>query len=548
MKKEFNLLHEPWIRVMSEGVELKETSVLELFKNAHEYSCLAGEIPAQDMAIMRVLLAILTTVVYRCDENGDENPVEDEGDVLRRWMAIKKAGRFPADVIETYLKKYEDRFWLFHPETPFWQSYTGANGTEYNVSKLNGCILESGNKPRLFMYTDGVGKSQMSYAEAARWLVYTNAYDDVSVKKSKAFNQSGRKDNGSPGTGWLGKLGLIAVNGKNLFDTLMLNLVLLDRSGGLFPDPKPIWEVPVRTTERNLIALPDNLPELYTIQSRLILLDRDEEKGVVTGYHSVSGDFFEAENATIEPMTIWRMDDKKKVSPKLHSPEAKMWQEFSTCFVNNSDVTPGIVQWLGLLTKNRLIDKKQLITFQSAGSVYDSKRQSTTDFLSDTLSVNAGFVEDMDSAWFAVINTEIEKCLSCADVIWRLSNDLIDAEGGNSSRSKKAKFDKEAFFFAIDEPFRQWIANISPSESDVDEEVNAWRSEIKRIAREQANRMVKGASLRALVGKQIDRDEGTGNKKKHVCYHMSSPEAEKKFYIQLSKIYPKNKEEKTENV
>src|SRR5690606_5216521 len=115
----------------------------------------------------------------------------------------------------------EDRFWLFHPERPFYQVAGMGKATDYSAAKLNGELAESGNKIRLFASRGGPAKGWLSYAESARWLLYVNGFDDTSAKPK-------RKGLPSPGAGWLGKLGLVQAVGDNLFETLLLNLVLLD--------------------------------------------------------------------------------------------------------------------------------------------------------------------------------------------------------------------------------------------------------------------------------------------------------------------------------
>ena len=52
---EFNLLHEPWIRVMRENCRVEEVSLADALLHAHEYQGLAGELPTQDAAILRLL-------------------------------------------------------------------------------------------------------------------------------------------------------------------------------------------------------------------------------------------------------------------------------------------------------------------------------------------------------------------------------------------------------------------------------------------------------------------------------------------------------------
>ena len=68
-KESFNLITDPWIQVLNQTGELKEVSLLEVSKNAAKYQRLAGEMQSQDLAILRLLVAILTTVYSRINEN-----------------------------------------------------------------------------------------------------------------------------------------------------------------------------------------------------------------------------------------------------------------------------------------------------------------------------------------------------------------------------------------------------------------------------------------------------------------------------------------------
>ena len=64
---EFNLLDEPWIKVMTEDCTAQEISLTQALWEGHHYRRLAGELPTQDVAILRLLLAVLHTVFYRMD-------------------------------------------------------------------------------------------------------------------------------------------------------------------------------------------------------------------------------------------------------------------------------------------------------------------------------------------------------------------------------------------------------------------------------------------------------------------------------------------------
>lgn len=122
MDREFNLLDEPWIRVMLPNFTQKELSLTDVLLKAHEIRDLAGELPAQDTAVLRLLLAVLHTVFSRCDENGDAYEIEEPDEALRRWGALWNEGSFPEIPVRRYLEEQRGRFWLFDPERPFFSS------------------------------------------------------------------------------------------------------------------------------------------------------------------------------------------------------------------------------------------------------------------------------------------------------------------------------------------------------------------------------------------------------------------------------------------
>ena len=67
-EKEFNLLHEPWIRVMRPDATVEELTLPQALTRAHEYCSLAGEMTTQDIAMLRLLLAVLHAVFTRVNE------------------------------------------------------------------------------------------------------------------------------------------------------------------------------------------------------------------------------------------------------------------------------------------------------------------------------------------------------------------------------------------------------------------------------------------------------------------------------------------------
>ena len=208
---EFNLLTEPWVRVRLPDNTVQEVSLTDALVHAQEYMDLAGEMPTQDAAMLRLLLAVLFTVFSRVNEAGEPEPLEDEETALERWGALWELKHFPEQPIRDYLEQWKDRFWLFHPERPFWQIAELRNGIEFDGKKLNGERAQSGNKTPLFQSVSADACESLTYAQAARWLVHQNGYDE----------RGGRPREGNKprhGVGWLGQIGFVEIKGKNLFE------------------------------------------------------------------------------------------------------------------------------------------------------------------------------------------------------------------------------------------------------------------------------------------------------------------------------------------
>lgn len=280
-------LNENYLRLQGRGVQLEEDAQEEHQVQVHQWfrgnkqALLANFVIG---TVDQLLLAVLFTVFSRVDAKGESRPLMQSDDALERWSALWQLGHFPAEPVRDYLEQWKDRFWLFHPTHPFWQVPQAKIGTEYGAAKLNGEMSESSNKLRLFPLYAGQSKEQLSYPQAARWLLCVNGYDDTSAKpKGKGLP--------SVGAGWLGKIGFIQAQGDNLYETLMLNLTLLRDGRECWGESKPCWELEApKSAERTEICCPDNPAQLLTLQSRRLLLHRTGEN--VDGFCLLGGDFF----------------------------------------------------------------------------------------------------------------------------------------------------------------------------------------------------------------------------------------------------------------
>lgn len=522
----FNLLDEPWIRLMGEDCTVRECTLPQALLESHRYRRLAGELPTQDVAILRLLLAVLHTVFYRVDLDGEEDPIEEPSQALRRWQQLWKAGCFPEAPIRNYLNEWKDRFWLFHPERPFFQVPSAAAGTPYTAAKLNGELSESRNKVRLFPLRAGQDKNGLSYAEAARWLITLIGFDDSSTKVETGT-----------GVGWLGQHVNLYAMGENLFETLMLNLVLLRNGTEIWGEDIPSWELnEPKAAKKRKIVVPDNQAELLTLQSRRVLLYRENNK--VVKYATTGGDFFGEDgsiNAFNEQMTQWivKKSSKNKAPqaiPKMPNSDKQMWRDFEA-IVGQDTIQPGIARWIACLYQKRIL-KGTVIHFCLVGVTYDSKKSSIADIVSDHLDFHISLLEEAGKLWDKLVQDKIKQTEKAAWHLGVLAEALFKAAGGqpdSNAQISRKDLSSQTYYGQADIPFRKWLASIDPDLGDGEmrraEKDAQWRREAYRIALEQGRKVVQNAGQAAFTGRWIDGR------------FYSSPEAFNCFSWQLKKLF-----------
>ena len=526
---EFNLLDEPWIRVMDSDCQIKEVSLEDALLNAHEYKALKGEMPTQDIVILRLMLAVVHTVFSRVDIDGDESELEDADDAVDMWKSLWNNKKLPEKPVKEYLEKWHDRFWLFHPERPFGQMAGLTYGTEYGAPKLNGEISESNHKIRVFSPYYGETKQSLTFSETARWLLTLNSFDDSAIKPSKEGKEKAGSKLPPSGVGWLGKLGLVYLNGSNLFETIMLNLVLINNDN-IECDEQPMWEIdnPVKE-ERREIPYPTNLAQLYTLQSRHIMLNRCGDK--IKGYIAIGGDFFTDKNAFIEPMTIWEIK-KADYFPKKHSALQQIWREFSTIYNNsNGNHVPGVIKWFKFIsTKVKLPMMRTTVLSVD----YDKKNCSIQNVFGDFLEMNAQILSDVGSGYREEIAFEINRCRTLAEKIGNLARDIYLASGGKKKSEQKnneyivsISNAKSQLYYRLDLPFRSWLSSLDPESDNKQEKFEQWQDTAKKITLDLGKELVAAAGDTAMVGHMIDK----------TIY--SAPKAYNSFLRDVSKIYQK---------
>lgn len=540
-EKQFNLLEEPWIKVLTNDMKEREVSLLELFSHAHEYRQLAGETATQDAAIFRFLLAILATVFYRYEIDGTDSLLSEENDsdpndVIERWREYREQGHFSEKVFRNYLESCGERFWLFHPETPFYQVADLEYGTDYNTACMMGNIKESNNSATKhhFSLAEGEKIQRLCYSKATRWLIYFNAYA-VNVKTDKKAPGTAN----AVGIGRLGSLGFVMVQRDSLFETLLINLCPLKDGEKLWGSPQPSWEKKVCRSQAREIGIPDNIPEAYSLLSRRICLR--EQDGTVAGLKVMGGDFYPLDNDVSEQMTMWKciVDSKTKKKnelPKIHDPEVHIWREFTTLICDDASKEtkpriPGLIKWIYKLIDEGIISSGEIVIINSIGLIYgDAMRYTFGDCVYDNISLSAGLLNDLGAIWRQRISDEVAKCESAADAIRKLCDAIGDILYGKDPNKKMANKNQlvQKFYSMLDKSFRDWLLSIQPMEDDMEKKAYEWEC----MAWAAGKQVVE--SYISSLGNAVYRVKKNDKKKSG-----SIPDIYNMYLIKLATIYPK---------
>ncbi len=550
MKSEFNLIDEPWIKVLKINYGTEEVSLHEVFENAHLFRDLDGEIVTQDAAVMRFLIAILYSVFTRRDIDGNMDEIEDEDEAIERWQSVWELGRFPIRIIDEYLQTYHDHFWLFDEKRPFYQVKEANVGSRMSAAKLNGIISESRNKSNMFSAREGIDKERLTYAEAARWLLHINDFDDTSGKTKEKTGVHLKR-------GWVGRLGFVEIIGDNLFETLMLNLTMLkDGDTSLWaPIEKnnncAVWEMDnPQTKQRIEIPMPGNPAALYTLQSRRTFLIKDS--GYVIGFDSAGGDFFDDKNAFNEQMTTWKKVVNKNqewYEPVLISGSKHMWREFSTLMdVSNNTHCPGIIAWVKLLQHNKILKNDRLINVRSISIMHDNtSANKLLDVVCDELSFHTEILATKGKRWMVWIESEISNCNICARIVSELAEKLQKASCYVIPKMKKRSKESgiiisvrekyaEEFYGRIDPIFREWLVGLNPKIC-TEAYIRELRKKVKQIALQLGREMVDAISNDYIRGRYGIIEDDKGNLNRNYC---TAPDAYNRFIYQINQIYGRN--------
>lgn len=536
--KRFNLIDEPWIPVMiNEKGETQEVSLSELFQNASQYKTLAGDSPTQNFAVFRVLLAILHTVFSRFDAGGnaydyfevdeqlrqtttiDEDDVEEYAkDLYDTWAELWEMHQFPP-IVQDYLKQWYAHFNLFDDKYPFFQvteeimapkKISKTKPSSVSGKNINRLISESGNKLALFSpkYESNKNKELLTASEIARWLVTFQGYSGLSDKV--IFG----KEKYRASKGWLFDIGGIYLEGKSLYETLLLNLILLhSQEDKLENSQKPSWEysdeelIECYFSEREV----DNISELYTNWSRAVYIDPKIDINKPFEFNIVKLPDIRHQDQFLEPMTTWRFnesgDNKDTFTPRKHQVNQSMWRSFGLITLPHSNEgdqrRPGVMDWLDKVDEvvGNFEVGIQAVSMQDDGN---ATSWVPVNEIHDNLKINDLILTDVaQTGWLPRVNEIVETTKMVISYVYRTFMVDIRDIRQLSSNHQFVNRNVEDLYYAVDQPFRNWLSSLQPSDTKADK-IFLWHRILKKIANEHAEKVLENATYRDYVGIEVD--------------------------------------------
>lgn len=543
----FNLITQPWLPVQYRDGTEKELSLLEVFKQAPLLRRLVGDVPTQEFALLRLLLAILHDAI---------GGPEDSDEWAELWTQDEAEQQLPFDCIASYLEQYYHRFDLLHPTTPFFQ-VADLHTQKNDVFSLDRIVADVPNG-ELFFTMRARGVDRLSFAEAARWLVHAHAYDTSGIKSGAVGDPRAKGGKGYPqGVSWAGNLGGILVEGANLYETLLLNLVAFDTDNLIVtPEDRPAWRQPPTTAapadDEELAQRPYGLCDLYTWQSRRIRLhyDADGVYGVLLAY----GDPLAPHNKhNHEPMTAWRRSpaQEKKLKkpqvylPREHDPTRSAWRGLGALVAGEASgaeqrgeaaaiVRPRILDWVARLVNEGFLPEDYFIRTRLIGVSYGTQQAVIYEIVDDHVAMAVVLLHERDSGLGRTAIKAVEDAEKAVTVLGGLAADLAKAAGADPETPRAAARDRG--FGMLDGPFRTWLATLAPG-TDATERRRAWQQKAHRIISDLGRQLVAEAGEAAWNGRVI--------KGKNTDVWLNASRADLKFRAELKKELPMATSEQT---
>ncbi|MET7853807.1 type I-E CRISPR-associated protein Cse1/CasA [Streptomyces avermitilis] len=505
----FDLTTRPWVPVQRLDGTQTELSLREVFAQGDGLRRIVGDLPTQEFALLRLLLAIAHDAL--------DGPQD-----IEHWSDLwADDGCFAP--VPGYLAEHRDRFDLLHPVTPFFQ-VAGLRTARDEVFSLNRIVADVPNGEPFFSSRQPA-VDRLGFAEAARWVVHTHAYDTSGIKTG--VDGDGRAKGGKVyplGVGWAGTLGGVFAEGSTLRETLLLNLIAADTTGLRFDgDDRPAWRREPSSPGVAGPRHPSGVRDLYTWQTRRLRLhfDADGAYGVVLGY----GDPLTAHNMhTREPMTAWRRSpaqEKKRGEPLVylpreHDPARSAWRGLAALIVNRTEsaqgseaaqgLRPGVLEWVARLVTAGELRRGFLIRARVIGPLYGTQQSVIDEIADDRLAMAVRLLHQQDREYAQQAIDAVSDAEGAVTALGDLATDLARAAGIDADPLRGTA--RDLGFAALDGPYRTWLQDLAKAD-DPYEQRKVWQRDVYRLIARLGEQQLAQAGGAAWDGRTVEAKKGS---------------------------------------
>ncbi|MBT2415793.1 type I-E CRISPR-associated protein Cse1/CasA [Streptomyces sp. ISL-12] len=501
----FDLTARPWIAVLRRDGRMDELSLGEVFAQAGDVRRLVGDVPTQEFALVRLLLAIAHDAL--------DGPEDTDA-----WAELWADPACFAPVGD-YLEAHRDRFDLLHGQVPFFQT-AGLHTAKDEVFSLNRIVADVPNGEPFFS-ARMPAVERLSFAEAARWVVHAHAYDTSGIKTGVVGDGRAQKGKVYPlGVGWAGCLGGVFVEGATLRETLLLNLVAADPADG--GGDVPAWRR-AACGPGGAERAPTGVRDLYTWQTRRLRLCFDEAGvyGVVLGY----GDPLSPRNRhALEPMSAWRRStaQEKKLGtvpvylPREHDPERAAWRGVASLVAGQAlpvagaepaaYLRPGILEWIAQLVTEGELEREYLLRARLVGSVYGTQQSVIDEIVDDQVAMAVVLLHRQDRRYAEQAVAAVEDADAAVNAVGDLATNLARAVGSDGEGQRATA--RDLAYGLLEGPYRTWLARLAEADDPYDRRL-AWRSDVHGIVGRLGDRLIAEAGDAAWQGRTVAVKKGT---------------------------------------
>lgn len=503
----FDLTEKRWVRVRRCDGTLDELSLREVFTQAPQLRALSGEIPTQDAAVLRLLLAVMHRALAPARRQ--------HGKDVDFWAQVwARRDNLSLSSVQSYLDTWRHRFDLFDTERPFMQ-VAGLRTAKDDTFGLERLIADVPSGEQFFTTRAGAGLESVSTAEAARWLVHCQAFDASGIKSGAVGDPRVKGGRGYPiGCGWAGQIGLVQAEGATLAETLLLNLVLRSE----VQTGVPVWErddAHGPGVDQNHPE-PDSVVDTLVWQSRRIRLVGDDER--VRRVLICNGDpFGPHDRFTIEAASGWRRSEpqEKKLKrspvymPRLHRADRALWRGLEPLLAMDVRPTgpdpsphlrPGVLGWLAHLEHEGVLSDEQVIRVRAVGLAYGSNNSVVDSLIDDIVVLHASVLSDTDlqqAATEAVRHAE-----GAVKALADLAANITRAAGGDPEGPRARAFDLG--YHTLDRAYREWVQHLVAG-CDVQGLLVAWDVHVAELLWPLRERIIRDGGTPAFLGRMVDR-------------------------------------------